>query len=69
MSKIDKLIVLILITLCEMLTKYSDKFYFGDIIQIKHAIKDMEENMKILNKILCLFDEHTPKEHCDSDKG
>lgn len=42
MSKIDKLIVLILIILCEMLTKYSDKFYFGDVIQIKHAIKDME---------------------------
>ena len=43
MSKIDKLIVLILITLCEMLTKYSDKLYFGDIIQIKSAIRDMEE--------------------------
>ena len=43
MSKIDKLIVLILITLCEMFTKYSDKFYFGDIIQIKSAIRDMEE--------------------------
>ena len=42
MCKIDKLIVLILVVVCEMLTKYSDKFYFGDIIQIKSAIKDME---------------------------
>lgn len=42
MSKIDKLIILILVVVCEMLTKYSDKFYFGDIIQIKHAIRDME---------------------------
>ena len=42
MSKIDKLIILILVVICEMLTKYSDKFYFGDIIQIKSAIRDME---------------------------